>query len=123
MVRRAPLKRPPWTVAAYLFGTGGLIALSFAPSAFEVHMAPLGMIVEGVLLLGLCLGSRICRWVLIFFGIWVGIGSFFLQSGSLDMTSLLWTGLLLAITALLFTPSMRRWTGGHRPEVEAPRVG
>jgi len=102
----------------YWAGVAVVIGWSFVPSSvtFTFHWieVPLGLLLLG----GLTVGSRICRWTLIFFGVYGALSVLALQSGSLDLVATTWSVLALCVTGLLFLPSIRSYTRSSETAVE-----
>jgi hypothetical protein len=109
---KVALKRPPAAFGAYLLGLALLVVGSFVPSTVDTHYSVAGTIVAFVLLMGLGLGSGICRRLLIVIGLISGVGTFFLQTGALDPVATIWSLGALLVTGLLLTEPMRLYTRG-----------
>jgi hypothetical protein len=107
---RRHLPLPPRTFWAYLVGTAAVVAVSLLPSSVHTTYSWDGAVLEAVLLIALAYGWSLSRWTLIALGLLAGFGSMALQSGSIDPVATATAVLTLAVTGLLFTPSMRRHT-------------
>lgn len=106
------LTGPPASFWAYLAGTVMLVGLSFIPSSVHTSYSWPGAVVEVILLIALARGSGVSRWILILIGGLASLGSLAVQSGPIDLVATGWSVAALAVTSLLFLPSMRRFTGG-----------
>lgn len=102
--------RPPSAFFAYLMGIALLVGLSFAPSSVHTSYSVAGTALFFGLFVGLGFGSAACRLLLIFLGLVGGVGTFLLQSGSLDPITTAWSVIALLVTAILWSPSMRAYT-------------
>jgi hypothetical protein len=103
------LKRPA-VLWLYIGGAFALAAISQVPSAVNTTFTWWGVIIALSLLAALSLGSSVARWLLATIGLFFGVGALTVQAEPLDVlpTALGVAGLLL--TALLFTPAIRRYT-------------
>jgi hypothetical protein len=112
------------TFWAYIAGTAMLVGLSFIPSSVHTSYSWSGAVVEAVLLVTLARGSKVSRWLLILGGVLASFGSLAVQSGTIDLVATGWSIAALAVTCLLFAPSMRRFTTdgmrGHRRSGAGP---
>jgi hypothetical protein len=103
--------KPPLTYFAYIGGVALLVIVgALVPSEVDTTYSWQGVGVELVLLLGLWLGSNLCRWILIALGIAACLGSIFIQSTPLEFAATLWAVLALLVTGLLVTRAMRAHT-------------
>lgn len=102
--------KPPGALFAYLVGLVLLGLWGLLPSEVETSYDWQGALIAVALVGGLCAGNRACRWVLIFLGIIAAGGTLLIQSTPLELVATAWSVLVLAVTALLMTPAMRKYT-------------
>jgi hypothetical protein len=103
-------QHPPTALLGYVLGTAGLVLWSLLPSEVKTTYSWPGALLELVLLFGLFSGVNLCRWLLIVIGAFAALGSLALQSPPLEFVATTWSILALMLTALLFVPSVRRYT-------------
>jgi hypothetical protein len=115
-------KKPPLTYFAYIGGLGLLVIFgALVPSEVDTSYSWQGIAFELVLLLGLWLGSNLCRWILICLGIAACLGSILIQSTPLEFAATAWAVLTLIVTGVLLTPALRAHTRNEKPRVEGIR--
>lgn len=110
---RARLSLPP-TFWAYLVGSAVVFGLSFLPSSVETIYTWWGVAVEVLLLYGLARGSHVARLLLAAVGVLGAVGGVMVQMTPLDPWATSQSCLLLGVTCLLFTPSLRAHTRSRR---------
>ena len=114
MLSKRARPKPPIAVWVYLLGTVALVGFGVVPSRVQTSYSLQGSLIEIALLVGLLLGVNVCRWCLIVVGVLAGIGIMLVQASPPELVPTLWSVLALAMTALLFLPSTRRYTGRPR---------
>lgn len=89
-----------------------MVAWGILPSEIDTHYSWQDVLLEILLLVGLFLGRQFCRWALSALGLFASIGSFSLQTGSVEFVATVWSLLALFVTSLLLLPSVRRYFQG-----------
>jgi hypothetical protein len=94
----------------YLIGVLILVVLARLPSEVHTTYTWYGAIIYILLLVGLARGSNICRMILCFLGVLWAIGVALLLTQPIDAVAAIWSAVAGLTSALLLTPSMRRYT-------------
>jgi predicted naringenin-chalcone synthase len=94
----------------YLLGLMLLALWSFLPSEVHTEYSVRAAALSGVLLGGLYFRSRACRMVLIGIGCLAALSGIALQDAPLELVATIWSALAACVTALLLSPTMRRYT-------------
>jgi hypothetical protein len=98
--RVAPLAVLAYFALAVLFV---LDARFFASTVVSITWQGVAILV--VLLFGLLLGSRLCRWLLVFFSVLDALGILVIQAAPLAFADAVLAAILLAQAALLCSPA------------------
>jgi hypothetical protein len=108
------MSAPPLSVRLYVLGVCLLVVLAEPMADVSFQFSWRAAIVSVGLLVGLALGSNVCRWILAVAGLTCAFSVLLLQTPPVSAGALAWCLLALILTATLFRRSTRSHT--HRAE-------